>query len=310
MTDWKNGFPRPRPEMLEELYAGIRAAAPDLKVLHLDNVNPGTLANYPEESLRICDTIAKHNTPGDVAALGMESADPAVVAANSLKASPEDVMRAVAIINEAGGRRENGIPKLLPGVNLIHGLPGETRDTFRLNYEFLKRVLDSGLLLRRINIRQVRVSAGTALADFERPRGKEQKKLEAAFRNYREKIRSDVDAPMIRKIFPPGTVFSGLIVESHRGDWSIARGLGSYAIAVNVPRKLPLLSRLDVFTVGTRERSLVGLPDPFILSRATLTELKAIPGLAKTAGQIIASRDPQGLEASPVYDQMKCHIIP
>ena len=42
----KDGIPNPG--ALEELYSGIRNAAPELKVLHMDNANPVTLARYPD----------------------------------------------------------------------------------------------------------------------------------------------------------------------------------------------------------------------------------------------------------------------
>ncbi|MDD4498575.1 MAG: radical SAM protein, partial [Methanosarcinaceae archaeon] len=147
---------RPVPSVLERLYRGIRNAAPELKVLHMDNANPITLATYPEEAEQIIKTIIKYHTPGDVAAFGMETADPKVISANKLKASPEEVFEAIKLLNRFGAERGvNGMPEFLPGLNFVHGLMGETKQTFRLNYDFLRKVFDSGLLLRRINIRQV-----------------------------------------------------------------------------------------------------------------------------------------------------------
>lgn len=310
MKEWRNGFPKPRPEWIRKLYEGIRSNIPDILTLHLDNVNPGTLANFPDESAEITDIIASNNTPGDVAALGMESADPEVIRRNFLKAGPEDVRKAVEIINRHGGQRTDGIPRLLPGINIIHGLAGESRDTFRLNYEFLKSLNDEGLLLRRINIRQIRITDNTAIAREERSSAKERMKLDAAFRKYREMIRDDIDVPMIRRIFPEGTFLKDLIVETRRGDWSIARSLGSYSIAVNIPKLLPPLSKTDAFVIGFRERSLVALPHPFYLKGASLLELKQIPGLSKKAGEIMASRtnDPEALSQSPVFGAIRPFI--
>ena len=48
----------------------------------------------------------------------METADPAVIAANNLKAQPDEVFRAIEIVNEIGGMRRDGIPELLPGPQL------------------------------------------------------------------------------------------------------------------------------------------------------------------------------------------------
>ncbi len=311
MKEWKNGFSRPDPGAIRELYEGIRSSIPDIKTLHLDNVNPGTLANFPDESYRITEIIAGHNTPGDVAALGMESADPDVIKSNFLKASPAEVMKAVEIINAAGGAREGSLPKLLPGINLIRGLMGESKDTFKMNYEFLLDVLNKGYLLRRINIRQIRVSPGTILFEKMKPSRKEEKILDAVFRNYREKIRNEIDMPMIKKVFPAGTVIQNVIVETRRGDWSIARPIGTYPIAVNIPKILPLLSKVSVFIIGYRERSVVGLTKPFILKNASLQELKQIPGFSRKAGEIISKRDPEKglLASSPIFEDIKDLIL-
>ena len=47
------------------------------------------------------------------------------------------------------------MPKLLPGLNFIAGLNGETKETYRLNMQLLNQIKNLGLMLRRINIRQV-----------------------------------------------------------------------------------------------------------------------------------------------------------
>ncbi len=149
-------FPKPNPEALEELFSKIRKVAPDLKTLHIDNANPGVIARYPKEAEEIAKTIVKYHTPGDVAAMGVESADPVVIKNNNLKATPEESLKAIKLINKIGSKRgNNGMPELLPGLNFVFGLEGETKNTFTLNYEFLKQILDENLLLRRINLRQV-----------------------------------------------------------------------------------------------------------------------------------------------------------
>ncbi len=311
MNEWRNGFPKPDVDSIRRLYEGIRDAVPDIKTLHLDNVNPGTVSNYPDESFRISEIISKNNTPGDVAAFGMESADPAVIHKNCLKAYPEDVMKAIEIVNEAGGWKDGGLPKLLPGINLIRGLPGESRETFKMNYEFLKEVLDKGFLLRRINIRQLRVSGGTKLGEGGPRKNKEEKILDAVFRNYREKIRRDVDVPMIRKVFGPGTLFNNVIVETRRGDWSIARPIGTYPIAVNIPKILPIHSKANIFVTGYRERSLIGLVAPFAAGNASLLEIRQIPGFSKSAGALMAKKNigPLDLSSSPIFKDIRNFLI-
>ncbi len=132
-------YPAPRPDLLENLFASIRVAAPDLKTLHIDNTNPATIAKHEEESREALRAIIRHHTPGDVAAFGMETADPEVVAANNLKAHAEDVFRAIRIVNEEGGIRRDNVPELLPGLNFVCGLAGETVMTYDLNEQFLVR---------------------------------------------------------------------------------------------------------------------------------------------------------------------------
>ena len=81
-------YPVPEPEKLEHLFSAIRAAAPALKTLHIDNTNPATIARHEDAAREALRAIIRHHTSGDVAAFGMETADPAVIVANNLKAQP------------------------------------------------------------------------------------------------------------------------------------------------------------------------------------------------------------------------------
>ena len=119
-------FPVPQVDILRHLFSGIREAAPGLDTLHIDNINPGTIARHPEESREALGVIVRYHTPGDIAAFGMETADPVVISENNLKAGPDEVMEAIRIVNEVGAQRNCGIPELLPGLNFVSGLKGET----------------------------------------------------------------------------------------------------------------------------------------------------------------------------------------
>jgi radical SAM superfamily enzyme with C-terminal helix-hairpin-helix motif len=195
-------FPVPRPEVLRELFSAIRESAPDLRTLHIDNINPGTIARHEEAAREALAAIVAGHTPGDIAAFGMETADPAVVAANNLKAMPDDVFRAIEVVNDVGGKRTGGIPELLPGLNFIVGLAGETPATFDENEAFLRRVLKAGLLVRRVNIRQVMPFEGTAAYE-ENTLGLH----DARFRAFKEWTRREFDEPMLSGSFPPAPSF-------------------------------------------------------------------------------------------------------
>jgi len=225
------------------------------------------------------------HTPGDVAAFGMETADPAVIAANNLKATPDEVMQAIRVVNEAGGIRKEGIPELLPGLNFITGLAGETEETFRLNGEFLSRVLAEGLLVRRVNLRKLMAFPGTR-AYGDNTLGKHDR----LFRRFKEQVRRDFDRPMIARVFPLGTILRRVIVEQP-GQLSYGRQMGSYPVLVGIP--LPLAERavIDAVVVDWGMRSITALPYPIEVNRLPLQALAWLPGIGrKRAASLVASR--------------------
>lgn len=269
--DAKGGFPRPNPVPIERLYRGIRERAPELKVLHMDNANPGTIAAFPDESRAIAQIISEWNTPYDTAAMGMESADPGVIEANNLKASPEMVKRAVEIVNLAGspkGSLPGAPPKLTAGLNFIGGLPGETKDTHKMNFNFLKELLDEGFLLRRINIRKLNPIEGTRAAESA-PRLKGSRENRFSF--FKERVRREIDPIMMRRVFPAGTVLREVIPEKRVPGGFLGRQMGSYPIACHIWAGPALLEGeaaananmgpfrpLSVVVIGHKERALIG----------------------------------------------------
>jgi Uncharacterized Fe-S oxidoreductase len=285
-TDTGGPVPKPDPVAIERLYRGIRNSAPELSVLHMDNANPITLAAYPEESEQILKTIIKYHTAGDVAAFGMESADRAVIEANSLKATPEEVFEAIKLVNRFGAvRGTNGLPEILPGINFVHGLIGESKKTFQLNYDFLEHVLDSGLLLRRINIRQVMAFPGTPMYGKDEA-AKKHKKL---FLDYKERVRKNIDLPMLRRVVPEGTILRDVMCEVHEKEITFGRQLGSYPLLVGIPASLPLRKFTDITVTGHGMRSITGIPYPLPINTASPSLIRELPGLGrKTADSIIA----------------------
>ncbi|MBT0731849.1 radical SAM protein [Methanoculleus bourgensis] len=281
-------FPVPRPEVLRELFSAIRESAPDLRTLHIDNINPGTIARHEEAAREALAAIVAGHTPGDIAAFGMETADPAVVAANNLKAMPDDVFRAIEVVNDVGGKRTGGIPELLPGLNFIVGLAGETPATFDANEAFLRRVLKAGLLVRRVNIRQVMPFEGTAAYE-ENTLGLH----DARFRAFKEWTRREFDEPMLKRVFPAGTILSDVIVEV-AGKPSFGRQMGSYPILVGIPLALPVGSVLDAVVVDQGMRSVTALPCPVEINTLPVAALRWIPGVGKKRAAAIAARRPFG----------------
>jgi len=279
-------FPRPDPEALDRLFAGIRSAAPGIRTLHIDNVNPGTIARHPDAALDALDVIVRGHTPGDVAAFGMEAADPAVVRANNLKAQPEDVMEAIRIVNEVGGERRDGMPELLPGLNFVCGLAGETEATYDLNEAFLHDVLAEGLMVRRVNIRQLMPFEGTAAWE-DNTLGEH----DARFRLFKERVRKEFDVPMLRRVFPEGTCLKDVAVEES-GTTSFGRQMGSYPILVGIPLHLPVGTALDAVVVSHGMRSVTALPVPVAINTLPPSALRWLPGVGKKRAAQLSARRP------------------
>jgi len=293
----------PNPDALRELYGGIREAVPDLGTLHLDNMNPITIVEWPEKSREGIRIIAEHNTPGDTAAFGLESADPAVQEANNLNVTADECFEAVRIVNEEGGWRPGGdrdsaptfgsdaaprLPKLLPGINLVHGLKGERAETFEHNRQFLQRVYDAGLLLRRVNIRQVMAFAGTDMAETGADLARDHKKQ---FKQYKREVRETIDNPMLQRVAPPGTVLPDVHLEYHQDGKTFGRQLGTYPLLVAIPGERDLGQVLDVAVTDHGYRSVTGVPHPLDLNAASMDELTALPDVGRrTAGDIVVNR--------------------
>jgi len=133
--------------LIKELYNGIRSVAPKLEVLHTDNANPAFIAQHFPDSARAIEIIVENNTEGDIFSFGVESFDEAVRKKNNIQGTVEDIDFAIKLVNEIGGIRINGIPKLLPGLNFIFGLAGETKKSYEVLYQKLKYYLENNILL-------------------------------------------------------------------------------------------------------------------------------------------------------------------
>lgn len=240
---------------IERLLAGIRERCPSLEVLHIDNADP--LAVASRNGAAIARLVARYCTEGNCAPMGIESFDPAVIKANALTCTPQVLMRAIANVNEAGAHAgPDGLPTLLPGLNLIYGLPGETHRTHYENLAGLVRILDEGWSCHRINIRQARVYAGTSLAGMPQPQPPPSVEH---FDTWKADISQVFDRPMKQRVYPAGQVIPAMhsFFVTTSGTWH--RRLGSYPIQV-IERGTarPLFQRTDMTVTGHEPRYLIG----------------------------------------------------
>lgn len=285
--------PRPNVEATERMLAGVAEVAPDRRVLHIDNANPAVLATWPDESAAIARSLVEHGTDGNIAAFGLESADPVVHEANNLNATPEQTLEATRILNEASGHKgPGGLPYLLPGINLLYGLPGETKETYRLNWEFVQGLRHSGLQIRRLQIRQLLPIRGQK--ETVRPEHR------SLFIKQKKAIREDIDQPLLAEAVPAGTVLRDVWLEKVEPGLTLGRQIATYALLVGVPYELDEgdLDRFtDVLVTDHGPRSVTGVPVPFHVPSAPLKELQALPGIGKNRAGNIKVADPQDAQA-------------
>lgn len=240
-----------------EMLKTIRKECPEIEVLHIDNVNPNSVVMDEKKGAKVTKAIVKYCTPGNIAAFGIESFDPDVVKANRLNTSPITAGKAIRIINKHGAQRgENGMHEFLPGINIIFGLLNETKETHKRNIEALQQILDAGLLLRRINLRQVAVLPNTYI---EKHGGnKFLRKNRKYYWKWRNEVRQKIDFPMLKRLVPKGIIIKDIYTEIYDGKTTFCRQMGTYPLIVGVKGRLPLGRKISIKVVDHMLRSIVG----------------------------------------------------
>jgi len=292
-------YPIPNPEPIANLLHGLREDE-RLDILAVDNGNPSIIAENIEPSTEITKTLCDTLSDGSVLSFGLESADPTVHTENWLNCSAKQLKSAVRLINKYGREKgQRGLPKLLPGLNFIAGLNGETTESYNYNKELLTSLRDDGLQLRRINIRQVE---GEGFQKIE----------EKAFRQFKEWVRDEIDAPLLQEIFPIGQVLKRVYWESHdnrirlpsnlseehrnsaihgKAGVTFGRQIGAYPILIGASYQIPLESESDIVVTSHGKRSITGVELGLDINTVSQAQLQAIPGIGeKTAWKIVSNR--------------------
>jgi len=185
----------------------------------------------------------------------------------------------ISLFNEIGSSRGNtGLPELLPGLNFVFGLMGETKKTFRLNYDFLRLIYDKNLLVRRINLRQVIPIPGTKLFEFG---NKNVIKNKNEFQRFKRKFKIEIERPMLQKIIPSKTILKNVFTEMYRGKTTFGRQIGTYPILVGIPGICPINTYIDVKVIDHGYRSITALPFPLEINTTSIEILESIPGIGK-----------------------------
>jgi radical SAM superfamily enzyme with C-terminal helix-hairpin-helix motif len=292
-------YPVPNPEPIAQLLHGLRNDD-RLGILHTDNGNPSIIAENMEESEAITKTLVETLSDGAVLSFGLESAVPSVNDANWLNCDPAQLKAAIRLVNKYGKQRgARGLPKLLPGLNFIAGLNGETEASYQMNLDLLHDIRREGLLLRRINIRQVE---GEGFQDIPQKQ----------FNMFKTNVRDTIDGPLLEELFPMGSVLSDVHWETHDGRTRLpahldeahtaeasrgkagitfGRQIGAYPILIGVEYHIPLETQSDVVITGHGARSITGVETNLDHEQMTQKHLESIPGIGeKTAWKLISQR--------------------
>lgn len=281
--------PKPNVPATERLLKGINDVAPDRKVLHIDNCNPAILATHPDEGRAIARLLVEHGTDGNIAAMGLESADPAVFKANNLNATPQQTMDAIRILNEeSGARGPTGLPYCLPGLNLLYGLPGETAATYEMNWRFLMDLKKSGLRIRRLNIRQLLPIRGQKETI--------DPKLKSTFIQHKMAVRQELDQDILRRVIPAGTLLRNVYLETSSPGLTYGRQIATYALLVGIPYVTETDRFVDILVTDHGYRSITGIPVPFHVPSASMKMLEAIPGIGKKRAVDVKVKRPTTFE--------------
>ena len=290
-------YPIPNPEPIAKLLHGLREDE-RLQILHTDNGNPSIIAENIEPSTEITKTLVETLSDGAVLSFGLESADPNVHAENWLNCDARQLKSALRLINQYGRvRGERGLPKLLPGLNFIAGLNGERTETYSMNLNLLQELRNEGLLLRRINIRQVEGEGFQEIPELE-------------FKKFKSAVRDTIDSPLLQELFPLGHVLKDVHWETHdgrtrlpihltdehvgehvhgRAGLTFGRQIGAYPILIGVPYHIPLETSSDIMITGHGARSITGVEIGLSIDTASEKQLEAIPGIGKKAAWNLVS---------------------
>ena len=276
----KSETPKPNVDAIRRIMEGAHKIGFD--VIHIDNTNPAVIAEWEEDSRKIAEYVVKYGTPGNVAAFGMESADEVVIKKNNLNAHPWQVLNAIKIINEVGKvRGDNGMPYFLPGLNILYGLEGESKETYSKNFKFLKEILNRNLWVRRINIRQVVNIRGNKKSRVDK----------LLFREFKKKVSEEINKKMLEKVLPKNTILKNVYIELNKGNATFGRQIGTYPVLIYIPYKIQPNKFIDVIIYDHSSRSVSGVEYPIDINKASFSQLKNIPGIGeRTAAKIIRER--------------------
>lgn len=167
---------------------------------------------------------------GNIAPFGIESFDDNVRKATHIYGSADKIINAIEIINEYGAEiGQNGFPKFLPGINLMHGLPGQTEKTHEINMEFLNRIYQNQLQTHRLFYRHMTPAEGVIFSQIKEDIG------------YYSRCKNDIMTKFVilmqKRVYPIGRQLKSFREVVFENGASYLRALGTCSIKVMIENK-------------------------------------------------------------------------
>ena len=240
------------PVKIEKLFKRIWEECPNIKTLHIDNVSPHNVNT--SDGVKITKIISKYTTAGNITPFGIESFDPKIRELCNLNGSLDDIHESINIINKYGKMRgTNGLPKLLPGINIIYGLNGQSNETLDYNLKNFNKILKSGNWVRRVFVRKLTSPYGEQFDEYTDNKLKELKSRKSV-------IEKEFTIPMLKEIFPIGLVIRDLRMEMYKDGDSILRQMATCPVRVIIKgRELVLDKFYNIKIIGyAGNRTLIG----------------------------------------------------
>jgi radical SAM superfamily enzyme with C-terminal helix-hairpin-helix motif len=262
-------------DAIEKLLEGVRSVAPGLKGIHVEGINPGVFAIDWQESKRILKTVLSQCTDGNFTNVKAFSFDDQVQLMNNISSTTEQTVEVVRNLAEAGSEiGPDGLPRLLPVIELVYGLAGETQETLDVNLEAMRDLASEGLV-RGVVARELVPVPGTTIAkrdDLEEQEG---------LQNHLESLENEINRPLNGKLAPPGQLVRD--VYTYR---TVEDSTAAIKVGVNAPGFLiygsPKLNALqDVRVTGANEGNLEALTQPLIPKTVSRDVLRLIPEMSE-----------------------------
>jgi radical SAM superfamily enzyme with C-terminal helix-hairpin-helix motif len=122
------------------------------------------------------------------------------------------------------------------------------------------------------------------------------------FTHLKNKVKKEVEFPLLKKMLPEGTEITDVYTETYHGNLTFGRQLGSYPILIGIPGKIPLHRFITVKVVDYGYRSITGIPYPLDVNNADIRTLEALPGIGRKRAYKI-------VQARPITDWKKVYDI-